>query len=143
MGDEARASDRGVREGEGPAASDETFDDVVAALEKATRKHVAFEDQVLLTLRLTVPEDARRELGDRVRRARADAPTRPHPRASKRPAKAVKATGAGVGAVDKVRDQAGDRPAGRRGRAVQDQEASSLQATTPGAEATTKRRETP
>ena len=123
--------------------SDETFDDVVAALEKATRKHVAFEDQVLMTMRLTVPEEARRQLGDRVRRARDDAPTRPRPRAPKRPAKAVKATGAVVAAVDEVRDQAGDRPAERRGRAVQDEEASRPQATTPGAEATTKRQETP
>lgn len=101
-------------------ASDEQFDELVMELDKAARKHVAVEDQVLLTISETVAEEVRRELGRAFRRARGHAPTRPHPRAPTKPAAAVKAAGAAAAAVDAVRDQAGDRPATRRGKAAQD-----------------------
>lgn len=113
--------------------SDEEFDQVVVALDKAARKHVALEDQVLMTIRETVAEDVRRQLGSKLREARAHAPTRPHPHAPKEPAAAVKVAGAAAAAADKVRDKAGTRPAARRGKATQDVKA---HRTAPGPEGT-------
>lgn len=60
--------------------SQERFDELAQELEKAARKHVSFEDRVLLKLRdATRPED-RRQVGQRFLRAQRHAPTRPHPR---------------------------------------------------------------
>jgi len=62
-------------------ASEERFDELAEELEKAARKHVAFEDRVLLKLRdATSPED-RAAVGERFLRARRHAPTRPQPHA--------------------------------------------------------------
>lgn len=104
--------------------SDSQFDELVVELDTASRRHVALEDKVLLTLRLGTGEDERRQLGERFRRARQHAPTRPHPHAPKSPVVAVKAAGAAAAAMDKVRDAVGERPAERRGRATQDIERS-------------------
>jgi hemerythrin-like domain-containing protein len=58
-------------------ASQERFDELAAELEKAARKHVAFEDRVLLMLRdATSPED-RAAVGERFLRAQRHAPARP------------------------------------------------------------------
>jgi hemerythrin-like domain-containing protein len=102
----------------GPVSgSEKEFDELQEQLEKAARKHVAFEDRVLMALREVMSEEDRRELGRKIQRAERHAPTRPHPHAPKRPAPAVKAAGAAGAAMDKLRDTVGDRPAKRRGRA--------------------------
>lgn len=103
--------------------ADDEFDQVVVALDKAARKHVALEDQVLMTIRETVAEDVRRQLGSKLREARAHASTRPHPHAPKEPAAAVKVAGAAAAAADTVRGKAGMRLAARRGTTTQDIEA--------------------
>lgn len=103
-------------------ASEEQFDELADELEKAARKHVAFEDRVLLKLRdATSPED-RRKIGKRFLRAHRHAGTRPHPHAPSHPKAAVQAAGAAGAALDRARDKAGDRPAKRRGRAEQESE---------------------
>jgi hemerythrin-like domain-containing protein len=91
-------------------ASQERFDELAEELEKAARKHVAFEDRVLLKLRdATSPED-RAAVAERFLRAQRHAPARPHPRAPASPKAGIQATG-------RARDKAGDRPVRRRGRA--------------------------
>jgi hemerythrin-like domain-containing protein len=56
---------------------EERFDELAEELEKAARKHVAFEDQVLLKLdEVTSPED-RAAVGERFLKAQRRAPTRP------------------------------------------------------------------
>jgi hypothetical protein len=89
-------------------------------LEKALRKHVAFEDRVLLALPRELPEEERAGLGRRIVDAIGHAPTRPHPHAPKRPGGVVKAAAAGAATVDRARDNIGDRPAERRGRAEEE-----------------------
>lgn len=96
--------------------SEEEFDQLAVELDKAARKHVAFEDVVLLALRRDMPLEDRRQLGEKFRSAERRAPTRPHPHAPKAPAPAVKAAGAAA-AMDAVRDEVGSRPAERRGKA--------------------------
>ena len=103
-------------------ASEERFDELAGNLEKAARKHVAFEDRVLLKLReATSPED-RRKIGKRFLRAERHAATRPHPHAPTHPKAAVQAAGAAGAALDRARDKAGQRPAQRRGRAEPESE---------------------
>jgi hemerythrin-like domain-containing protein len=97
--------------------SDETFDELAEELDSRARKHVAFEDRVLLALSDSVGRKERQERGAQFLSSQGHAPTRPHPHAPKSPAAAVKAAGAAGAAVDKVRDSVGDRPAKRRGRA--------------------------
>lgn len=96
--------------------SDE-FDELVEKLVLRLRKHVSFEDQVLLELRRAMSEERRGELGRKFRRAEGHAPTRPHPHAPNEPAVAVKAAGAPAAVLDKTRDAVGNRPAQRRGKA--------------------------
>ncbi len=98
-------------------ASQERFDELAEELEKASRKHVAFEDQVLLKLRDAASDEDRSAVGEKFLRAQQHAPTRPDPHAPAHPAAAVKAAGAAGAAMDRARDKAGDRPAKRRGRA--------------------------
>jgi hemerythrin-like domain-containing protein len=104
-------------------ASDERFDELAEQLDKACRKHVAFEDQVLLKLRATASREDREAAGARFLRSHRHAPTRPHPHAPAHPKGAVQAAGAAGAALDRVRDLAGDRPAKRRGRAGPEAEA--------------------
>lgn len=103
-------------------ASEERFDDLVVELDEASRKHVAFEDKVLLSIRLGMGEEERRQWGRKFVKAEGRAPTRPHPRAPKEPAAAVRAAGAAAAVMDRARDAAGNRPADRRGRAEADLE---------------------
>ena len=98
-------------------ASQERFDELAEELDKACRKHVAFEDRVLLRLRAAASQQDREAMGVRFLRAWRHAPTRPHPHAPARPKGAVQAAGAAGAAMDRVRDKAGGRPARRRGRA--------------------------
>lgn len=97
--------------------SDERFDELASELDSALRKHVAFEDRVLLALCAATQQQERRKLGDKIARAEERAPTRPHPRAPKSPAPAVKLAGAAGAAMDRLRDNVRERPAERRGKA--------------------------
>lgn len=103
-------------------ASDERFDELAEELDKACRKHVAFEDRVLLRLRAAASRQDRETAGARFLRAWRHAPTRPHPYAPTQPKGAVRAVGAAGETMDRVRDKA-DRPAKRRGRAGPEVEA--------------------
>lgn len=102
--------------------SKEEFDELADELEHASRKHVAFEDRVLLRVRAAMGDRAQDELGERFRVAAGHAPTRPHPHAPAEPAAAVRAAGAAGRAMDVVRDAAGSRPADRRGKAAHEPE---------------------
>jgi Hemerythrin HHE cation binding domain len=96
--------------------SDE-FDELVEELVLRCRKHVAFEDRLLLALKQAMPEDDRKKLGARFDTAKKTAPTRPHPHAPKKPGIAVAAAGAPAAALDKARDATRRRPAARKGKA--------------------------
>jgi hemerythrin-like domain-containing protein len=103
-------------------ASEKKFDEMADELDKAARKHVAFEDRVLLALAGAMSEEDRSEVGRKFLSAYGHAPTRPHPHAPKEHPAAVKAAGAAAAAMDRVRDAAGDRPAKRRGKAKNEQD---------------------
>jgi hypothetical protein len=102
------------------APSDPHFDELTEQLELQLRRHVSFEERVLLALRTELPEEERAALGRRILNAEEHAPTRPHPQAPKRPGTAVKAAAAGGTALDRARDKLGDRPSRRRGRAKEE-----------------------
>ena len=101
---------------------DKEYDELIDELDLRARKHVAFEERVLLRLRELMSEEDRRALGERFLRAHQHAPTRPHPHAPKEPKAAVMVAGAAGAALDRVRDAVGDRPAKRRGRAAKEPE---------------------
>ena len=93
----------------------EEYDQLVEKLMPQLHKHVAFEDKVFLRLRGALPDDERAELGRRILQAQESAPTRAHPRAPRKPGRAVKAAATGAAPLDKARDATG-RPADREGR---------------------------
>ena len=95
---------------------DDEFDELVEKLTLAARTHVAFEERVFLDLVREMSEHERRKVGRRIHRARAIAPTRPHPHAPQH-SPAVKVAGLPAVAMDKLRDTVRSRPADRRGRA--------------------------
>lgn len=96
---------------------EEDFDRLVEQLEASARKHVAFEDRVLLAVARATGEKDRTEVGRRFLAAHAHAPTRSHPHAPEQPAVAVKAAGAVSAVMGRARDKAEGRAAKRRGRA--------------------------
>ncbi len=116
FGQERHGKDLLTALGQTPADG-ERFDELAEELEKAARKHVAFEDQVLLKLRAAATPEDRAQAGAKFLRAQRHAPTRPHPHAPSHPKAVVQAAGAAGAALDRARDRAGDRPAKRRGRA--------------------------
>ena len=74
------------------------------------RAHIADEEQNLFpALRANSSEQELRELGDKVRRAKSVAPTRPHPSLPDRPP-FNKLLAPGAGLVDRIRDALGGRP---------------------------------
>jgi hypothetical protein len=91
------------------------FDELVEKLVLLLRKHVAYEEKLFLQLKSAMPDEARRELGEKLLAAKKLAPTRPHPHTPAKPA-VLKTAGVAAAAVDKVRDTLGDRPAKRRGK---------------------------
>jgi hemerythrin-like domain-containing protein len=101
-------------------ASEDEFDQLVVKLDTACRRHVAFEDQVLLRIVETVPVEERRSLGKKILKGKRRAPTRPHRHAPTGSAPVVRMAGATAAVVDRVRDVVGDRPADRKGKASQD-----------------------
>ncbi|MEU0970010.1 hemerythrin domain-containing protein [Streptomyces sp. NPDC005917] len=89
---------------EGYEAGDPEFDRLIGTLMTEIRSHVADEEQNLFPrLRAACPPEALDELGDKVRRAKKLAPTRPHPSAPDTPP-ANKLLAPGVGLVDRMRD---------------------------------------
>jgi len=96
--------------------SDE-FDGLVERLVILLRKHVAFEDRVMLRLREALPADERAQLGQKFLRAKKAAPTRAHPHAPRHSSAAAKAAGLPAATMDKMRDAVGSRPAQREGKA--------------------------
>lgn len=95
---------------------EDRFDDLVSELDAVLRRHVAFEDSVLLQLGEALAEEQRLSLGRRVAAAMVHGPTRPHPHAPSGAALLHLAAPA-AGALDRLRDKMGRRPAYRDGRA--------------------------
>ncbi|MFJ3718436.1 hemerythrin domain-containing protein [Streptomyces sp. NPDC090057] len=89
---------------EGLDADDARFDTLMTRLMSEIRSHVADEEQNLFPrLQAACPPEALDELGEKVRKAKKTAPTRPHPMApDKPPANKLLAPGAGM--VDRLRD---------------------------------------
>ncbi|MCF3128938.1 hemerythrin domain-containing protein [Streptomyces olivochromogenes] len=89
---------------EGCEADDPRFDLLMGSLMSEVRMHLSDEEQNLFPrLRAACPPGALDDLGDKVRRAKKIAPTRPHPSAPDEPP-ANKLLAPGVGLVDRLRD---------------------------------------
>ncbi|MGX1759546.1 hemerythrin domain-containing protein [Streptomyces lydicus] len=85
-------------------ATDEDFDLLVREFRTEVTAHVDDEENNLFTrLREGVHPYVLEELGDKIRRAKKAAPTRPHPAAPSAPP-ANKLLAPGIGLVDRVRD---------------------------------------
>ncbi|MDT9682690.1 hemerythrin domain-containing protein [Streptomyces sp. TRM76323] len=98
------SAERTMKELEGCEADDTRFDVLVAQLMAEIREHVADEEANLLPrLREACSQEELDELGDKVRRAKKTAPTRPHPAAPDKPP-ANKLLAPGTGMVDRLRD---------------------------------------
>ncbi|MEW2044254.1 hemerythrin domain-containing protein [Streptomyces sp. NPDC005476] len=101
--DHARA-EQIMKDLEGCDPGDPEFDRLVRVLMSEIREHVADEEQNLFPrLRAVCPAEALDDLGDKVRKAKKTAPTRPHPAAPDKPP-ANKMLAPGVGMVDRLRD---------------------------------------
>ncbi|RZT28507.1 hemerythrin HHE cation binding domain-containing protein [Kribbella sp. VKM Ac-2569] len=89
---------------EGVAATDRAFDDLIAKLATEVQHHIGEEESTLLPrLQQACDADDLLELGRKVTRAKASAPTRPHPSApDKPPLNLILAPGTGM--IDKLRD---------------------------------------
>ncbi|MFI1071465.1 hemerythrin domain-containing protein [Streptomyces puniciscabiei] len=93
-----------MKDMEGMQADDPQFDTLMAQLMSEIRSHVMDEEQNLFPkLEAACPPDALMDLGDKVRRAKKMAPTRPHPSAPDTPP-ANKLLAPGAGLVDRMRD---------------------------------------
>ncbi|MEU6356948.1 hemerythrin domain-containing protein [Streptomyces sp. NPDC047072] len=89
---------------EGCEADDPEFDRLARELMSEVRSHIADEEQTLFPqLRAACSEKELNELGEKVRRAKKMAPTRPHPSAPDTPP-ANKFLAPGAGLVDRLRD---------------------------------------
>jgi hypothetical protein len=122
LGDEALAQEQEGKDLlqalEGLPGDDDRFDALVEDLAGALRKHVAFEDTVLLEVKASVPPEVRSEVGRRFMAAKEHAPTRPHPHAPDRGAP-LRVAAKLAGPLDQARDALGGRPAERKGQAEQ------------------------
>lgn len=105
--------ERLLKELEGCRPGDEEFDPLVTRLRSTVTEHVRDEEDRLFPLLAEVcPVGMLDELGDKVRRAKETAPTRPHPSAPDTPP-LNKILAPGAGMVDRVRDMLTGR--GKRG----------------------------
>ncbi|MEU6374921.1 hemerythrin domain-containing protein [Streptomyces sp. NPDC046909] len=101
--DHARAEQL-MKDLESCEAGDPEFDRIVGELMDEVRSHIADEEQNLFPqLRAACPPETLDELGEKVRRAKKVAPTRPHPSTPSEPP-ANKLLAPGVGLIDRVRD---------------------------------------
>ncbi|MFJ8588277.1 hemerythrin domain-containing protein [Streptomyces sp. NPDC093595] len=98
------AAERTMNELEKAEADDPEFDRLIGALMTEVRSHVRDEeDHLFPRLRAAATEEALMELGEKIRRAKKTAPTRPHPAAPDTPP-ANKLVAPGTGLVDRLRD---------------------------------------
>ncbi|MEV1064584.1 hemerythrin domain-containing protein [Streptomyces sp. NPDC050263] len=103
LDDHARA-EQIMKDLEGRAADDPEFDRLVGMLMREIRTHLADEERDLFPrLRAACPAVILDGLGDKVRKARKTAPTRPHPSAPDEPP-ADRTLAPGAGLVDRMRD---------------------------------------
>ncbi|WP_031162792.1 hemerythrin domain-containing protein [Streptomyces durhamensis] len=103
LADHAKA-ERIMKDLEGMQADDPRFDTTMAQLMSEIRSHLTDEENDLFPrLEAACPPDALMDLGDKVRRAKKTAPTRPHPSAPDTPP-ANKLLAPGTGLVDRMRD---------------------------------------
>ncbi|MEU5523459.1 hemerythrin domain-containing protein [Streptomyces sp. NPDC047860] len=97
-------AERTMKDMERREADDAEFDRLIGMLMSEIREHIADEEQNLFPqLRANCSEEKLDELGDKVRKAKKMAPTRPHPAAPDRPP-ANKLLAPGAGMVDRLRD---------------------------------------
>ncbi|MER6328579.1 hemerythrin domain-containing protein [Streptomyces sp. NPDC001034] len=97
---------------EGLPPDDPRFDTLMARLTSEIRSHLADEERDLFPkLEAACAADALTDLGDKVRRAKKTAPTRPHPSAPDAPW-ANKLLAPGTGLVDRMRDALSGRGKG-------------------------------
>ncbi|WP_055587957.1 hemerythrin domain-containing protein [Peterkaempfera griseoplana] len=98
------AAEQTMKDLEGCDAGHPDFDRTVERLMREIRDHVRDEeDNLFPKLRAACPPEMLQDLGDKVRRAKKTAPTRPHPSApDKPPMNKLLAPGAGM--VDRIRD---------------------------------------
>ena len=90
-------------------AEQDEFDEVIAALIPAVRRHIEFEEtQVWPFLRDALGGAEARELGEKLAKAKEHGPTRPHPHTPANPG-VLKAAGPAVAALDRLRDAAAGR----------------------------------
>src|SRR5439155_14899704 len=96
--------ERLLKDLEGVEATDRTFDDLIGRLATEVQHHIGEEESELLPrLQNACDPDELLELGRMVTRAKASAPTRPHPSApNKPPLNLILAPGTGM--IDKLRD---------------------------------------
>lgn len=98
------AAERTMKDLESCEAGDPRFDMLMSKLMTEIRAHVVDEENNLFPrLREACSEEVLMELGDKVRKAKKTAPTRPHPAAPDRPP-ANKLLAPGAGLVDRLRD---------------------------------------
>ncbi|MFJ9037752.1 hemerythrin domain-containing protein [Streptomyces sp. NPDC102406] len=98
------AAERTMKALEGAGAGDPEFDRLIGELMTEIRSHVRDEeDNLFPRLRAAASEDELMKLGDKVRRAKKTAPTRPHPSAPDTPP-GNKLLAPGAGMVDRIRD---------------------------------------
>ncbi|MFJ8076396.1 hemerythrin domain-containing protein [Streptomyces sp. NPDC096176] len=96
--------ERMLKELEDCQSDDPRFDTLITQLKSAVTSHVADEEKRLFPLLAeSCNADLLMELGEKVRRAKESAPTRPHPSAPSTPP-ANKLLAPGMGMVDRVRD---------------------------------------
>ncbi|MGW1917587.1 hemerythrin domain-containing protein [Streptomyces sp. NPDC002076] len=101
-----------MKDMEGLKADDARFDALMAQLMSEIRSHVMDEEQNLFPkLEAACSADTLMNLGDKVRRAKKMAPTRPHPSAPDTPP-ANKLLAPGAGLVDRMRDALSGRGKG-------------------------------
>ncbi|MGV9245732.1 hemerythrin domain-containing protein [Streptomyces sp. NPDC003710] len=97
-------AERIMKDLESHEADDPEFDRLIGMLMSEIRAHVADEEENLFPkLQKVASAEALNDLGEKVRRAKKTAPTRPHPAAPDTPP-ANKLLAPGAGLVDRVRD---------------------------------------
>ncbi|MFJ5531876.1 hemerythrin domain-containing protein [Streptomyces sp. NPDC093261] len=97
-------AERIMKDLESHEADDPEFDRLIGMLMAEIRSHVADEEENLFPrLRAAASAEALDDLGEKVRRAKKTAPTRPHPSAPDTPP-ANKLLAPGAGLVDRIRD---------------------------------------
>ncbi|HEX2032097.1 MAG TPA: hemerythrin domain-containing protein [Actinomycetota bacterium] len=143
--DEHQEAKEVLAELDGMEEEDPDFDARVRTLIQDVRHHVEEEEGELLPkIRTALSDSELEEMGERMERAKAVAPTRPHPRAPSTPP-GVMVAGAVAGVVDRARDAVSGRgararkePAAKKSQAKKSQ-AKKTQATRPSRKAAATR----